>query len=168
MNLSTKIAIRNAIPEDASRLDELLTELIHDESQYDANLNADCVVRDNYGGRIGLDGHKLLVAECDEKTVGYIYGFIYHIPEMLKNPVAILDALFVDEPYRRMGIAHMLFSEFQKFTKEHGACRIDLKVLSRNAEALSLYRSLSFTEVKKYMHLDLQSELTATPGTRSW
>ena len=158
MSLSTKLTSRTPIPEDASKLDELLTELIHDEAQYDANLNVNCVVTDNYGERIGLEGHKLLVAECGEKTVGFLYGFIYHIPEMLKNPIVILDALFIDEKYRRMGIAHMLFSEFQKFAQESGACRIELKVLSCNTAALELYSSLSFTEAKKYMFLNLQSE----------
>lgn len=158
MSISTKIIIRDAIPEDASKLDELLTELIQDEAQYDANLNVNCVVTDNYSGRIGLEGHKLLVAECCEKTVGFIYGFIYHIPEMMNNPIVILDALFIDEKYRRMGIAHMLFSEFKKFAQESGACRIELKVLSRNTAALELYSNLSFTEAKKYMFLNLQSE----------
>lgn len=158
MNSPVEILIREAIFDDAGRLDALLTELIHDEAQYDANIDVNCVVADNYIGRIGLDGHKLIVAECDGKIVGYIYGFVYHIPEMWKKPIVILDALFVEEQYRHRGIAHMLFSEFHKFSLETGACRIELKVLTPNTTALALYGSLSFAEAKKYMYLDLQAE----------
>ena len=53
--------LRDATPADAARLDELLTKLIHDEAQYDSNLNGSYVVTDNYLDRIGLEGHKLLL-----------------------------------------------------------------------------------------------------------
>ena len=55
--------LRDATPADAARLDELLTKLIHDEAQYDPNLNDSYVVTDNYLDRIGLEGHKLLLIE---------------------------------------------------------------------------------------------------------
>ena len=53
--------LRNATTADAARLDTLLTRLIHDEVQYDSNLNGSYVVTDNYRDRIGLEGHKLLL-----------------------------------------------------------------------------------------------------------
>lgn len=148
--------IREAEPRDANYLDELLTRLIHDEAQYDKNLNSKCAVTDNYCSRIGVDGHKLVLAEDEGKIVGFLYGFIYHVPDIWVQPVAILDALFVDEGYRRMGIAGMLFSEFKKFACESGVCRIELKVISDNIKALELYGKLSFREIKKYMSLDIQ------------
>lgn len=147
--------IRNAEPKDAKKLDELLTRLIHDETQYDTNLNASCVITDNYRSRIGLDGHKLLVVEIDGEIIGYLYGFIYHIPDICMKPVAILDALYIDERHRRNGYAALLISAFKEFAKEHGACRMELKVLSGNHSALKLYEKLTFKETKKYMNMDL-------------
>ena len=46
-------------------------------------------------------------------------------------------------------------SSFKPFAEENGACRIELKVLSRNEAALRLYEKLSFKETKKYMTMDL-------------
>ncbi len=147
--------IRDAEQKDASQLDTLLTALIHDETQYDPNLDPACTITGNYCGRIGAEGHKLLVAEEDGKIAGYLYGFLYHIPGIWKEPVAILDALYVEEHYRRRGCASALFSAFQAFAKENSACRIELKVLSDNGPALEFYKSRSFKEAKKYMNLDL-------------
>ena len=141
--------LRDATPADAARLDELLTKLIHDEAQYDSNLNGSYVVR------IGLEGHKLLLIEDEGEIIAFLYGFLYEIPGMFVKPIAILDALYVEEAYRRKGCAAQLISAFKAFAAESGACRVELKVLSRNETALRLYEKLSFKETKKYMTMEL-------------
>ena len=40
--------IRNAVKEDAARVDELLTELIRYETEFDKNLNKEYTVSNNY------------------------------------------------------------------------------------------------------------------------
>lgn len=147
--------LRDATPADAARLDELLTKLIHDEAQYDSNLNDSCVVTDNYLDRIDLEGHKLLLIEDAGEIVAFLYGFLYEIPGMLAKPIAILDALYVEEVCRQRGYAAQLISAFKSFAAESGACRVELKVLSNNENALRLYEKLSFKETKKYMAMDL-------------
>ena len=147
--------LRDATTADAARLDTLLTSLIHDEAQYDPNLNGSYVVTDNYRDRIGLEGHKLLLIEDGGEIVAFLYGFLYEIPGMLAKPIAILDALYVEEAYRRKGCAAQLISAFNSFAAESGTCRVELKVLSRNETALRLYEKLSFKETKKYMAMDL-------------
>ena len=144
------IKIREASIEDAKTLDEMLTRLIRHEANYDKNLNDQSVVKDNY-----KEGHKIFVAEEEGRIIGFLYGFVYGIPDMWKEPVAILDALFVDEQYRGKGCACMLFEEFRKFACRSGVCRIELKVISENADALRLYQKLEFVETKKYMCLVL-------------
>ena len=147
--------IRCAEPKDAVRLDEFLTRLIRYEAKYDDNLNKECVITDNYISKIGLDGHKILLAEHEGNIGGYLYGFIYAVPGVWVKPAALMDALYVDAEYRRQGCATMLFNEFKRFAEENGASRIELKVFSDNKPALSLYESLSFRETTKYMMLDL-------------
>lgn len=147
--------IRNAEPKDAEQLDMMLTRLIQDESRYDRNLNRECEIKDNYCNRIGLDGHKLILIEENGEIVGYLYGFVYHIPGICKSPIAILDALFIDEKHRRKGYASMLIAEFRAFAIENGACQIELKVVSDNKHAVDLYKKLSFVETKKYMKMRL-------------
>ena len=147
--------LREAAPADAARLDALLTKLIHYESQYDPNLKRSYVVADNYRDRIGMEGHKLLLIEDGGEIAAFLYGFLYEIPDMFAKPIAILDALYVEEAYRRKGCAAQLISAFKSFAAESGTCRVELKVLSRNETALRLYEKLSFKETKKYMAMDL-------------
>ena len=147
--------IRDARTEDTQQLDQLLTRLIRFEAQYDSNLNRTCQMNDNYCHRIGLDGHKLLLIEDQGEILGYLYGFIYHIPGVYEAPIAILDALFIDEKHRRKGYASMLIDAFCAFAAENGARQVELKVMSQNEHAVALYRKLSFTETKKYMKMEL-------------
>lgn len=147
--------LRDATPADAARLDALLTKLIRYEAQYDSNFIDSYVVTDNYLDRIGLEDHKLLLIEDEGEIVAFLYGFLYEIPGMFAKPIAILDALYVEKAYRRKGCAAQLISAFKAFAAESGACRVELKVLSRNETALRLYEKLSFKETKKYMAMDL-------------
>ena len=147
--------IRDAVVTDAEHLDMLLEKLIQDESQYDSNLNRNCEVKDNYCHRIGLDGHRAILVEEQGTIVGYAYGFLYSVPGIYHSQIAILDALFVDEQHRRKGYATKLISAFRTFAKENGACRLELKVLSNNKSAMALYEKLSFTEMKKYIKMEL-------------
>jgi len=147
--------VRKAKPEDAPQLDALLTKLIHDESLLDPNLNGGYVVEGNYAQQLAQATNAAFVAEDAGKIVGYVYGFVYEIPHFFLRPVAALDALFVEEEYRRRGIARELIRAFREYAAENGACRIDLKVLSRNEKALALYRGLGFSEAKKYMSVQI-------------
>ena len=88
--------------------------------------------------------------------VGPRDGF-QNVREFIETPqkIAIVDALYVEEGYRGKGIAKDLFRKFQEFASGCGAASIELKVMSRNRDALRLYASLGFCETKKYMTLPL-------------
>ncbi len=156
--------IREANLNDCEALDGLLTKLIRYESRYNPNLRRDYVVTDNYSGRLGEAGHKAFIAEDDGKIAGFIYGFVYEIPGMFLEPVAILDALYVEEDYRHTGVAKELFRRFQKFAEAGGACRIELKVLTDNENALRFYESLGFAETTKYMSLTVKRHSDRIPS----
>ena len=147
--------IREANLADCEHLDNLLTKLIRYESEYNSNISSEYIVRDNYVERIETEGQKAFVAVDEDIIVGYLYGFIYQIPKLFIRPVAFLDALYVEEKYRRTGIAKKLFNEFRKFALKNGACNIELKVLSNNENALSLYKELGFCRNIDYMSLTL-------------
>ncbi len=148
--------IREANKNDCPKLDALLTKLIHYEAQYDANFNPDHVVTDNYSERLDLPGHKAFVAEEGGTIVGYIYGFVFSVTGMFFEPIAIADAMYIEEAYRGRGIASDLLREFISFAAEQDVCSVELKVMSGNTRAMSLYESLGFRETKKYMELELK------------
>lgn len=125
------------------------------ETQYNSNINPSFAVKNNYIDRIELSGHKAFVAEIDGDIIGFIYGSVYQIPELDICPVAIVDALFVEEEYR--GVATELFHAFKRFARDQKTGRIELKVMSENANALHFYQSLGFYKTKKYMTLNLNA-----------
>ena len=88
----------------------------------------------------------------------------YRIPQVLLQPIAIVDALYVEEGYRGKGIAKDLFRRFQEFASVCGAASIELKVMSRNRDALRLYASMGFCETKKYMALPLSENGASEPS----
>lgn len=118
-------------------------------------INKNVTIINNYCERINLEGHKIYIAEINGKIIGFIYGFIFCVLNIYLKPIAILDDLFVEEEYRNNGCALKLINEFIHFAKENGACRIELKVLSKNENAIKLYNKFSFTGIKKYMELEL-------------
>lgn len=149
--------IRDARKADAEILDGMLTQLIQYEKRWDSNMVEDFTVNNNYENLIGQPGYKALVAEENDKIIGYIYGFSYR-SAVEKKPIVILDALYVAEKFRNTGCATALICEFQKFAVAEGAASIELKVFSENNPAFRLYSGFGFKEIKKYMSLDLRSE----------
>ena len=120
--------IREATKNDCVHMDALLTKLIRYEARFDPNLSPEVVIEDNYAGQIAAEGCKAYVAEDHGIIVGYLYGFTYRIPQVLLQPIAIVDALYVEEGYRGKGIAKDLFRKFQEFASGCGAASIELKV----------------------------------------
>lgn len=147
--------IRIAEMKDATVLDEMLTKLIRYESRWDGNLDKEYSVKDNYSNMIGHPDCRIYIADCDGWPVGFLCALIYRFP-MYRKPVVILDALFVEEPYRHNGYATKLIMELKHFAQEMGASAIELKVFSENAAANSLYSAQGFVETKKYLKLNME------------
>ncbi len=138
--------IRKVQEKDLSTVDNLLTLLIQDERKYNKNINPDFKVDGWYQRFINDDNRIILVYEIDSKVVGYIYGYIDLSPVNIR-PVAILDALYVEESYRTNGIATELIDEFINWVKSKDAISIEVSVLLENNKAINLYLKNRF---KKY------------------
>ena len=146
--------IRPAKSDEGAVCDALLTRLIQAERQWESNLDETFTVCDNYEHRMSEEGTLLLVAEENDESVGFLFGFLSPSP-VLKRPTALLDALFVCEEHRSKGIGKALALRFREWVKEQGVYAIELKVMSQNTTALRLYESLGFSETKKYMQCNL-------------
>ena len=146
--------IRNAEQKDVGALDALLTRLSRLEKQWDPNIDEEYLWHDNYAGMIGAEGFKVLVAEEDGELIGFLSGFVLEQPARLVR-IAILDALYVSEDHRKKGCAKALIEAFRQFAVEESAGCIELKVLSGNLPAGTLYESLGFKEISRYMRLKL-------------
>ena len=135
--------IREAKLEETNKVDELLTKLIRDEKQYDDNINEYIFIIDYYKNVIGKENNYLLVAIVDNEIVGYLYGFIKD-DGTYNNKISKLDALYVEEAYRKNKIADSLIKQFKEWSKEKQAIKMEVNVCSDNVKAKNLYNKNDF------------------------
>ena len=147
--------IRIAEPKDAERLNAFLTLLIRDEKQYDDGINENFVVTNMYENFIGDPKRIILVAEEDEKIIGYLYGFIIDSDEVETKKIAKLDALYVEENVRKKGIAESLINIFKDWVIDNNISKIEVNVCSDNYKAKSLYQKKGFKTTKETMALEI-------------
>ena len=147
--------IRKAQMEDTPRLNFLLTLLISDEKQYDESINENFVVTDMYENFVNDPKRIMLVAEEDEKIIGYLYGYIIEGDEVETETVAKLDALFVEEDYRKMGAAENLIDHFKVWVINHNISKMVVNVCSANYKAKGLYQKKGFKTTKETMSLEI-------------
>lgn len=69
---------------------------------------------------VGLEGHKLLLIEDEGEIVAFLYGFLYEIPGMLAKPIAILDALYVEEATAGRAALHSSFLHSKPLPQKAG------------------------------------------------
>ena len=90
-----------------------------------------------------------LVAEADNKILGFAYGTVSSPPtEVLEKwrstRVASVETLAMDEDYRRQGIAKLLLTSlFEKF-REKGIDLVTLSVPAVETAAMRLYEKMGF------------------------
>lgn len=150
--------IRKAEMKDSKIANNFLTKLIQDEKKYDNNINENCVVHTLYENFIENEQNCILIAENNEKIIGYLYGFVQNGGDAYIDIVTQLDAMFVDEDYRKLGVGNALIDEFKKWSKQQSAKYIELKVCNNNDNAISLYKKNGFKNVKTIMSLELEND----------
>ena len=94
----------------------------------------------------------ILVAEENNNIVGYIYGYI--ASDEVSKRTAILDALYIENEYRKKGIADKLINYFKQWVSDNNIDIIDVNVCSNNIKAKNLYKKHNFNTIKETMRLD--------------
>lgn len=148
--------IRNAKLEDAKELNWLLTLLIRDENQYDANIDEKFVVTNMYENYIEDRNRCILVAEKNHEIVGYLYGYKKGNDNTIHLQEAKLDALYVKEEHRNQHIADALIIEFKKWVKEQNISFVDVGVCSLNKKAKKLYSKHHFLTIKEELRCEIK------------
>ena len=130
---------------DAKKCDELLTKLIQSEKKYNSNINEKYIVKDYFEKIYNEKNNVIYVAKIENEIVGYIYCKI----DSIKNgPTieleALIDGLYVDENYRKQGIATALMNSVKEWSKENEVKYLFLNVLEKNKNAMNLYYKNNF------------------------
>lgn len=142
--------------EDAKKCDELLTNLIHSEKEYNSNINESYIVKNWFEKVYNEKNNVIYVAKIENKIVGYIYC---KIDSVENGPTleleALIDGLYVDKNYRKQGIATALMNTVKEWAKENGVKYLFLNVLEENKNAISLYYKNNFKNFERKLKLDL-------------
>lgn len=148
--------IRKASKEDAKELNWLLTLLIRDEKQYDDTIDENFVVTNMYENYIDDQNRCIKVAEENNKIVGYIYGYFKESDPTSINKMAVLDALYIDENFRKKGIANHLINEFKEWCIKNNVDTIEVGVCSQNTKAKQLYNKHDFITTREIMIFEVK------------
>ena len=148
------MVIRKADYNDVKILNHFLTLLIKDERQYDLGIDENFIVTNMYENYIEDPNKLIIVAEENNKIVGYLYGIIKPNDDSYKYIIAKLDALYIDNNYRNKGIATSLIDHFKKWAISKSAHKIEVSVWSKNIKAKRLYEKNNFQTTSETLTID--------------
>ena len=97
-----------------------------------------------------------LVVELDNRVVGFILGRTGELEFGLPEPVAWIEMIGVDPPFRRLGAARALMEKFCESAEDHGIKTIFTLVDSNRPEMQKFFSQFDFMQGKM---LHYQKEL---------
>jgi ribosomal protein S18 acetylase RimI-like enzyme len=98
----------------------------------------------------------VLVAEEDDKVVGYVYAGLEPLSwKELRGPAGFVHDIVVDESARTHGIARALLTAAVERLRARGAPRVILWTAAQNARARHIFESAGFRTTMFEMTLEL-------------
>ena len=133
------VNIRKCMISDSKRIHELCSEMLdfdYPDDKFEQNLRK----------LMGTPGNLVLVAENNQKLVGFAHATDYNV--IYGDPMKYISAIAVDEPYRRYGVGEALLKEIDRWAVETGANGIRLYSGAERSAANAFYRAHSYELVK--------------------
>lgn len=89
-----------------------------------------------------------LVAEIDNRVVGFVLGRAGELEFGLPGTVAWIEMIGVDPVYRRRGVAQALVDKFAESAEDHGIRTIFTLITSNQTEIQHFFSRLGFVQGK--------------------
>ena len=99
-----------------------------------------------------------LVAEDNDKVVGYILGDFKDLPYLINSKIAHVSNFGVSKNYRSQGIGKQLMDAFFDICKERKVDEIRLGVYNINTVAYRFYEKYGFKPLEQKMVIDLNKK----------
>jgi len=147
--------IRKAIPKDFEQYFKLRKEDINEYSKIinkKINLAQDKQIKKEFEGMLKSKEHLILLAESNEKLIGYLTGSII---KNIWQYSGYIDDIFINKKFKRKGIGSHLIKEFIKFLKHKKIKKCKLGVNIKNKKAIKLYKKLRFKKESFEMSLKI-------------
>ena len=136
--------IRNATLEDLSTIQELNHDLFLSDNEWNGDLDCDWPYSEEgekyFREAIESERYISIVAEVDDKIVGYLNGFIRKPNGAYLGKRAEIDNMCVTEIVRGKGVGTALVDGFKKWAKSNDVERIMVEAFSANEKAVAFYQ----------------------------
>lgn len=149
---------RDMTIQDYDAVDKLMQHLhkLHFEARPDLYVDkAHPYSLEEFEEKVMSDKCICLAAEEDGEVVGICFVELRDRSLMVEMPMAMMNALCVDEAHQRKGIATKLFEEATKRAKDTGAKRLDLMLWGFNEAARAFYEKLGMKEQRRILEREL-------------
>ena len=157
------VTVRRASKTDACAIAEFALKLFAQHRAYDSRRFADLASVEGavrfYGSQTETKGAAVLIAEADNKVVGFAYLQYEAInyADLLENAVWLHD-LYVDEAARGQSAGKLLLEKSAEIAKELGADKLMLSVAAKNEAAREFFKRSRFRTTMVEMMLDLTEQ----------
>jgi GNAT superfamily N-acetyltransferase len=163
------IIIRKAATKDIPAISRLAVSLMRYHHAFDPTytLSADCVPAYRTFFRRCLKSRKslLLIAEQDEKIVGYCLGQLLIRPAIFRvRKLGFLSDMFLLPAYRHRGIAGKFLDELYRWFSKHKVNRVELMVHVRNRTGMAAWHKHGFRDfaVRRQLTLTISRKQRTT------
>ena len=115
--------------------------------------------QDYYLGLIADENVALLVAEADEKLVGFGHTIVRDAPPFpvfVPRRYAIVEGIVVKSGFQNHGIGRILMDKMQEWSIAKGATSIELNVYEFNETAISFYERVGYQTFTRKMSKELK------------
>ena len=119
--------------------------------------------QDYYLGLIADENVALLVAEADEKLVGFGHTIVRDtpvFPVFVPRRYAIVEGIVVKSGFQNHGIGRILMDKMQEWATAKGAASIELNVYEFNKTAISFYERLGYQTLSRKMSKEIKKDKT--------
>lgn len=137
--MKKEIIIREAVVDDYSDLARLTLQLGYKEESEMIKERLNDLLTNH-------DDHVILVAEIDQKVVGWVHGYLYRL--FYAETMCEIGGMVVDENYRRKGIATKLMESIEDWSVEKECYKVSLRSGSSREKAHQFYKDIGFDFIK--------------------
>jgi len=162
-----EISVRKATADDYNSLCKLFDEIdaLHRDHLPHLFQKPGGVAReqDYYLGLIADENVALLVAEADEKLVGFGHTIVRDtpvFPVFVPRRYAIVEGIVVKSGFQNHGIGRILMDKMQEWATTKGATSIELNVYEFNETAISFYERLGYQTLSRKMSKEIKKDKT--------
>ena len=154
-------SIRCATAGDETKVAELFLELVRQHVDFDPDRFSNFVTLQGaaefYKSRFDVDDAAVVVAEVEERIVGFAYIEFEKLDyENLLENAAWLHDIFVERDERSEGLGKRLLNASAEAAKEIGAEKLLLTVAAKNTIAQDFFENAGFRQTMLEMTLNLK------------